>query len=63
MNTDILGEPRFEMGNIRRKETNLPLNEARRDILNALQAALDHCGTGTLLSAQLNNAIQKAKNL
>ena len=47
MNTDILGEPRFEMGNIRRKETNLPLNEARRDILNALQAALDHCGHGS----------------
>jgi hypothetical protein len=47
----------------RRKETRLPLDEARRDILNALQAALDHCGTGTLLSAQLNNAIQKAKAL
>ena len=47
----------------RRKETNLPLIEARRDILNALQAALDHCGTGTLLSAQLNNAIKKAKNI
>ena len=47
----------------RRKETNLPLIEARRDILNALQAALDHCGTSTLLSAQLNNAINKAKTL
>ena len=47
----------------RRKETNLPLDEARRDILDALQAALDHCGTGTLLSAQIQHAINKAKAL
>lgn len=47
----------------RRKDTSLPLEEARRDILNALQAALDHCGTGTLLSAQINKAINKAKAL
>lgn len=47
----------------RRKDTRLPLDEARRTILDALNAALDHCGTGTLLSAQLNKAIQKAKAL
>jgi hypothetical protein len=47
----------------RRKDTRLPIDEARRDILQALQAALDHCGSGSLLSAQITKAITKAKNL
>ena len=47
----------------RRRDTRLPIDEARREIVQALQAALDHCGEGSLLSAQIQHAIRKAKSL
>jgi hypothetical protein len=37
------------------------MNEPHKTILDALHAALDHCQPGSLLAAQIKNAIAKAK--
>ena len=47
----------------RRKDTDIPRHEAKRAVLDALQAAIDHLGTGTLLSDQLKSALRKARDL
>jgi len=47
----------------RRKTTDMPRHEAKRAVLDALQAAIDHIGTGTLLSNQLKSALRKARDL
>jgi hypothetical protein len=47
----------------RRKDTDLPRQEAKRAVMDALQAAIDHIGTGTLLSDQLKTALRKAQDL
>jgi len=41
----------------------MPRHEAKRAVLDALQAAIDHIGTGTLLSNQLKSALRKARDL
>jgi len=47
----------------RRKTTDMPRHEAKRAVTDALQAAIDHLGTGTLLSDQLKSALRKAQDL
>jgi len=47
----------------RRKDTDLPRQEAKRAVMDALQAAIDHIGTGTLLADQLKTALRKGKDL
>jgi len=47
----------------RRKTTDLPSQEAKRAVMDALQAAIDHVSAGTLLSDQLKTALRKAQDL
>ena len=47
----------------RRKDTEIPRQEAKRIVSDALQAAFDHIGTGTLLAEQIKHAINKTKYL
>lgn len=47
----------------RRKDTDIPRQDAKRAVLEALQAAIDHIGTGTLLSDQLKSALRKGRDL
>ena len=47
----------------RRKDTDIPRQEAKRAVMDALQAAIDHIGTGTLLADQLKIALRKGKYL
>jgi hypothetical protein len=47
----------------RRKDTEIPRQEAKRAVMDALQAAIDHVSAGTLLSDQLKSALRKAKDL
>ena len=47
----------------RRKDTDIPRQEAKRAVLEALQAAIDHIDTGTLLSDQLKSALRKGRDL
>ena len=47
----------------RRKTTDMPRHEAKQAVTDALQAAIDHIGTGTLLSNQLKSALRKARDL
>ena len=47
----------------RRKDTDMPQHEAKRAVMDALQAAIDHISAGTLLSDQLKSALRKARDL
>jgi hypothetical protein len=47
----------------RRKDTDLPRQEAKRAVMDALQAAIDHVSAGTLLADQLKTALRKAQDL
>ena len=41
----------------------MPQHEAKRAVMDALQAAIDHISAGTLLSDQLKSALRKARDL
>jgi hypothetical protein len=47
----------------RRRDTDIPRQEAVREVREALQAAIDHIGNGTLLAEQIKQAIYKSKHL
>lgn len=47
----------------RRKDTELPRQEAKRAVLEALQAAIDHIGSGSLLADQLKSALRKGRDI
>jgi len=47
----------------RRKDTDIPRQEAKRAVMDALQAAIDHVSAGTLLADQLKTALRKGRDL
>jgi hypothetical protein len=47
----------------RRKDTDIPRQEAKRAVLDALHAAIDKIDPRTLLGQQLKTALRKAQEL